>query len=179
MLEQVVKTISLWTIPFLLFFILTYGTLRGVKVYESFVKGAEEGFNIAVKIIPYLVAMLVAVSIFRRSGVMDVMASFLSPFFSNLKIPPEVLPLAIMRPFSGGGSLGIAAELIETHGPDSLIGRLASTMQGSTDTTFFVLAVYFGSVGIKRYRHSVVVGLIADLTSFLTSVYIVNKVFLH
>jgi spore maturation protein B len=179
MLEQVINTISLWAIPFLLFFILTYGALRGVKVYESFVKGAEEGFNIAIRIIPYLVAMLVAVSIFRRSGVMDAMASLLSPFFSLFNIPPEVLPLAIMRPFSGGGSLGIAAELIKTHGPDSFIGRLASTMQGSTDTTFFVLAVYFGSVGIKKYRHSVAVGLMADLTTFFASVYIVNKVFLH
>jgi len=177
-MSQIIHELSRWAVPAFMFFIPVYAVLRGVKVYECFVKGAEEGFGIAVRIIPYLVAMMMAVGIFRQAGVMDLIAGSCGPFFEFFHIPPEVIPLAIMRPFSGGGALGIAAELINAYGPDSVIGRLASTMQGSTDTTFFVLTVYFGSVGIKKYRYSLAVGLLADLTTFMASVYIVNKVFL-
>ncbi|MDK2822559.1 MAG: spore maturation protein [Clostridia bacterium] len=177
MLEQVIGILSKWTIPFLVLFIPTFAYFKGVKVYEEFIEGAEEGFKIAIKLIPYLVAMLVAIGIFRNSGAMNIMVGALSPVIKLFGIPGEILPLAIMRPLSGGGALGIATELINTFGPDSLIGRMASTMQGSSDTTFFVLTVYFGSVGISRYRHALWVGLIADFTSFVASVYIVNKMF--
>lgn len=153
------------------------GYLRGVKIYECFVKGAGEGFSIAIRIIPYLIAMMMAVSLFRQSGVMAMLGDAFSSFFVMLHLPPEIVPLALIRPFSGGGALGIAAELINTFGADSLIGRLASTMQGSTDTTFFILTVYFGSVGVRKYRYSLAVGLLADLTTLFASVYIVNKVF--
>jgi len=173
----VIAEVSRWFVPLFIVFVLFYACLKRVKVYECFVSGAEEGFAIAVRIIPYLVAMMTAVSIFRNAGVLDIIAGLGEKAFQTLHIPPEILPLAIMRPFSGGGALGIAAELINSYGPDSLIGRLASTMQGSTDTTFFVLAVYFGSVGVKRYRYSLAVGLIADLSTFIASIYIVNKIF--
>lgn len=177
-MERIVHELSRWAVPVLLFGIPVYALFKGVKVYECFVRGAEEGFGIAVRIIPYLVAMMMAVALFRQAGVMDLIAAHGGTFLSFFGIPPEIIPLAIMRPFSGGGALGIAAELINIYGPDSAIGRLASTMQGSSDTTFFVLAVYFGSVGIKKYRYSLAVGLLADLTTFAASVYIVNKVFL-
>lgn len=176
-MPQIIHEVSRWAVPLFLFFIPLYGLLRGVRVYETFIKGAEEGFTIAVRILPYLIAMMMAVSIFRQAGVMEVITGVCGSVFQLLGIPPEVIPLAIMRPFSGGGALGIAAELINSYGPDSFIGRLASTMQGSTDTTFFVLTVYFGSVGIRKYRYSLAVGLLADITTFLASVFIVNKIF--
>lgn len=176
-MAQVIYEISRWAIPGMIFFILFYAALRGVKIYECFVKGAEEGFSLAVKIIPYLVAMIMAVSIFRNGGVISLLERFLGGFFNLLHIPPDILPLMIMRPLSGGASLGICTEIINTHGPDSFLGRLASTMQGSTDTTFFILAVYFGSVGIKKYRYSLKVGLLADIVSFLASIFIVSRVF--
>lgn len=175
---QAVQQVSRWAVPVLIFFILLFAALRGVKVYECFIKGAEEGFSLAVRIIPYLVAMMMAVSIFRQTGVLQLFTKYGENIFKALSIPPDIIPLALMRPFSGGGALGITAEIINTHGPDSFLGRLASTMQGSTDTTFFILTVYFGSVGIKKYRYSVAVGLIADLISFIAAIYICNLVFM-
>jgi spore maturation protein B len=176
-LEAFLTLISKWTIPFLVFFIPVFAYFKGVKVYEEFIKGAEEGFKIAINLIPFLVAMLVAIGIFRNSGAMNIIVEAISPVIEFFGVPGEVLPLAIMRPLSGGGALGIATELINTFGPDSLIGRMASTMQGSSDTTFFVLTVYFGSIGISKYRHALWVGLIADLSSFIAAVFIVNKIF--
>lgn len=176
-MEALFNQLSIWAIPLFILIIPIIAYLRGVKVYEAFIKGAQEGFTIAVKIIPYLIAMMMAVSIFRQSGMLDLLGILLNPLLKAVQIPAEIIPLALMRPLSGGGALGIAAELINSYGPDSLIGRLASTMQGSTDTTFFILAVYFGSVGIKKYRYSLAVGLIADITTFLASVFIVNKLF--
>lgn len=176
-MENIINSLSTWAIPALVFFILVYAYLKGVDIYEVFIEGAEEGFKIAIRLIPYLVAMLVAISIFRHSGAMAIAIRVIEPLTSFFAIPAEVLPLAIMRPLSGGGALGITAEIINTHGPDSFLGRLASTMQGSTDTTFFILTVYFGSVGVKKYRHALWVGLIADLSAFLASIYIVSRIF--
>jgi spore maturation protein B len=171
------EIVSSWAIPMVLLFIPLIGLLKGVKLYESFVTGAEQGFFTAVKIIPFMVAMLVAIGVFRASGAMDLLVKAVSPFFNVMRIPPEVLPLAIMRPLSGGGALGIATEIIHTYGPDSFIGRLASTMQGSTDTTFYVLTVYFGAVGIKKYKYALSLGLIADLTTLIAAVFITNLMF--
>lgn len=176
-MQQLFFEFSRWAVPLFVSFVFCFALLRGVKVYEAFIQGAAEGFNLAIRILPYLVAMMLAVSLFRQSGANAVIAQAGQGFFNWLNIPPEVLPLALMRPLSGGGALGITADLLSAFGPDSLIGRLASTMQGSSDTTFFVLTVYFGSVGIRKYRYALAVGLIADLTTFLASVYIVNKVF--
>ncbi|KKM08837.1 spore maturation protein [Clostridiales bacterium PH28_bin88] len=175
--SQVITQISRWAIPLMLFFIPAVAHLRGVKVYETFVEGAREGFETVIKIIPFLVGMLVAISVFRASGAMDLMVRALDPLIGLVGAPAELLPLAIMRPLSGGGALGVAAELIGAHGPDSIIGRMASIMQGSTDTTFYVLTVYFGSVGIRRYRYAVTLGLIADLTGLVASILIANWLF--
>jgi len=172
-----VTEVSRWAIPLLLFLIPVAGYLKGVPVYESFVKGAQEGFDTAIKIIPFMVGMLLAIGVFRESGAMDLLISWIEPVMQLIRAPAEILPLAIMRPLSGGGALAIAAELVSTHGPDSFIGRLASTMQGSTDTTFYVLTVYFGAVGIRRYRYSLGVGLLADLSGLLASIFIVNLLF--
>ncbi|MTV47407.1 spore maturation protein [Heliobacillus mobilis] len=168
---SIFNTLSQWTVPMLFAVILIAGALKRVKVYDAFVAGAEEGFTIAVKLIPYLVAMLVAIGIFRETGAMDMVMNAISPLTDFLGIPGEILPLAVMRPLSGSGALGVATELIQTHGPDSFLGRLASVMQGTTDTTFFVLTIYFGAVGVRQYRYSLFTGLLADVTSFLASVY--------
>lgn len=177
MLLSFLTLVSKWAIPFLLLVIPIYSYVKKVPVYESFVEGAEEGFTTAVKIIPFLVGMMVAISVFRASGAMEYLTRVLDPLVSRLGAPSEILPLAIMRPLSGSGVLGMATELMRIYGPDSFIGRLASVMQGTTDTTFFVLTVYFGSVGVKKYRYSVITGLTADITGFFAAIYICNVLF--
>lgn len=174
---DIVGTVSKWVIPVFITAVLLAAFVRRVRVFESFVEGAEQGFEIAVKLIPYLVAMIVAITIFRASGAMDIMVAVVSPVFNLIGAPAEVLPHAVMRPLSGGAALGIASELIEEHGPDSLIGFLVSTMQGTSDTTFYVLTLYFGSVGIRKYRYAVASGLTADLTTLFASIFIVSLIY--
>lgn len=169
-----ISEISRWAIPVILLTIPLLAMIRGVKVFEAFIDGAEKGFTTAVKTIPYLVAMMVAINIFRASGAMDVLVSICSPLLKLIGFPAELVPHAIMRPLSGGAALGIASDIISTHGPDSYLGKLVSTMQGTSDTTFYVLTLYFGSVGINRYRYAVYSGLLADFTTLFASVYIVN-----
>ncbi|MBP1653475.1 MAG: nucleoside recognition protein [Bacteroidetes bacterium] len=169
--------ISYIAIPLVLLVFLGWGIFKKVKVYEVFVEGAKDGFNVAIRIIPYLVAMLAAIGIFRASGAMELLISVLAPVTALIGMPPETLPMALMRPLSGSGSLGIMTELMKVHGPDSLIGIMASTMYGSSETTFYVLAVYFGAVNIRNTRHAVPTGLIADLAGMLAAVWIVNLLF--
>lgn len=177
MIESIIQTISVWTIPVFLLGIPLYGAIRKVKVYETFVEGAKEGFQVGVRIIPYLVAILVAIGMLRGAGAIDMLARFLDPALRLVGIPTEILPLAIMRPLSGSGSYGLVAELVKAHGPDSFIARAAATAYAGTETTFYVLAVYFGAVGIKKARHAVVAGLVADVVSLLAAVYITRYVF--
>jgi spore maturation protein B len=177
MITDFVKTVSTWAIPFFLAAVPLYGAFRKVKVYESFVEGAKGGVQTAVRIIPYLVAMLVAVGMLRAAGAIDMMAEALAPLLGWLRFPVEILPLAIMRPLSGSGSMGIVTELISAHGPDSFIGRLAATAYGSTETTFYVLAVYFGSVGIRKTRHAVVAGLTADVACLAAAIIVCRLAF--
>lgn len=177
MFFNLLAQVSKWAIPFLLLVIPLYGAFRKVPVYEAFVEGAEEGFTTAIKIIPFLVGMMVAISVFRASGAMDWVSWCLKPLTSRLGVPAEIMPLAIMRPLSGSAVLGMTTELMKVYGPDSFIGRLASVMQGTTDTTFFILTIYFGSIGIKKYRYSIVTGLSADITGFIASVYICHQLF--
>ncbi|MFO7527164.1 MAG: nucleoside recognition domain-containing protein [Ignavibacteriaceae bacterium] len=176
--KSVIQVISIIAIPLLIFVFIGYGALKKVKVYEQFVEGAKEGFNIAVRIIPYLVAMLVAISIFRAGGAMD---NWLIPLLRYITdpigFPAEALPMALMRPLSGSGSLGIMAETMAVHGPDSFIGILVSTFFGSTETTFYVLAVYFGAVNIKNTRHALPAGLLADVAGILGALFIVKLLF--
>lgn len=174
---EFLQQISRYAIPALLFFIPLFAFLKKVPVYETFVEGAAEGLVLAVKIFPFILGTLVAIGVFRASGAFDWLAEFLSPVLTYLGWPPEILPIAIMRPFSGSGSLGLVAEILQTHGPDSFVGRVASVMQGSTDTTFYLLTVYFGSVGIKKYRYALTVGLGADFVSFIAAVTICRWLF--
>lgn len=177
MFVKFMEVISIYAIPLIILFIPLYGFFKKVKVYEAFTDGAKEGFKTAVTIIPYLVAMLVAIGIFRKSGAMDVLVTIVSPITNVIGMPAEVLPMALMRPLSGGGASGIMNDLFTTYGVDSLIGRMASIMNGSTETTFYVLAVYFGAVGIKKTRHAVPAGLIADVVGLLTAVFVTNLMF--
>ena len=177
MLQIITQTMATWVIPIFLFVTLTYSFIKKVDVFDTFVEGAQEGFSTSVKLIPFLVAMLVAIGLLRSSGALDLFITLLTPLLQRFDIPGEVVPLAIMRPLSGSGALGITAEILNSRGPDSLVGRMASTMQGSTDTTLFVLTVYFGSVGIRRTRHALATGLLADLAGFIAAVFICNLVF--
>ena len=175
--KNIIQIFSTIAIPFLIIVFICYGAIKKVKVYEEFVEGAKEGFNIAIRIIPYLVAMLMAIGIFRAGGAMDWLIYILKPVTNLIGMPAEALPMALMRPLSGSGSLGIMAEIISVHGPDSFIGILTSTFFGSTETTFYVLAVYFGAINIRNTRHAVPAGLIADVAGILGAVFIVRLLF--
>jgi spore maturation protein SpmA len=175
--KGIVQVISTVAIPFLIISFIGFGAIKKVKVYEKFVEGAKEGFNIAVRIIPYLVAMLVAIGIFRAGGAMDWLIYILRPITDFIGMPAEALPMALMRPLSGSGSLGVMAEIMAVHGPDSFIGILVSTFFGSTETTFYVLAVYFGAVNIRNTRHALPVGLAADVVGILAATFIVRLLY--
>lgn len=151
-----------WLLPLLILAILAFGLARRVDVYDAAVTGGKEGFAVALRIIPFLVAVLVAVGMFRASGGLDLIIQALRPLLAPLGFPPEALPMALLRPLSGSGAYGVLAETLQTYGPDSHVGYLVSTLQGSTETTFYVIAVYFGAAGIARLRHALAAGLIAD-----------------
>ncbi len=172
-----IALLSSWALPVTLAGILVAGALRRVRVYDSFVAGATDGFSTAVSLIPQLVAMMVAVNVFRASGALSLLIHGLAPLLDRLRFPGELLPLALLRPISGSGSLALVTDLFKHAGPDSFVGRAASVMQGSTDTTLYVLTVYFGSVGVRRPRYAVKVGLLSDLASVIASVIAVRLLF--
>ncbi len=173
-IRAILEGIGIWAIPIMLVLIVLYGMFKKVKVYEVFVDGAKEGFDVGVRIIPYLVAILAAIAIFRASGALDLISGLIAPVLNVIGFPSEALPMALIRPLSGSGALGVMTELIETHGPGSFIGRIASVMMGSTETTFYVMAVYLGSVGIRRGRHTLAACLTADVAG-LAAAFIVCK----
>lgn len=179
MLIQIMEMISRWAIPTIVLGIPLWGLIRGVKVYEAFVEGARQGLLTTVRITPYLIAMFVAIRVFRVAGGMDILLRLVSPLTGLLAIPPEVVPMFLIRPLSGSGALGMLGELMNTYGPDSLIGLTASVIQGSTETTFYVITVYFGAINIARIRHSLPIGLLADLVGFLAAVYTCTWLFHH
>ncbi len=162
------QLISFWLMPFLMLAIVCYGIGRGVLVYEAVTEGAKHGFDIAIKIIPFLVAILVAIGMFRASGAMDVLVSMLSPITTIIGMPADTLPMALVRPLSGSGAFGVMSSLVQIS-PDSYSAFVASVMQGSTETTFYVLAVYFGSVGITKIRHALVAALCADVAGIVAA----------
>ncbi len=174
---NVVAAVSAFALPVTLATILVVGLVRRVPLYESFVEGAKEGFGTSVNLIPHLIAMMVAVSVFRSSGALGFLMGVLHPLLNRLRFPPELLPLALLRPISGSGSLALVTDLFKHFGADSFLGRAASTMQGSTDTTLYVLTVYFGSVGIRDPRYAVKVGLLSDLVSVIASIWAVTWMF--
>ena len=174
---RAVSTLSLLAVPFLLVLFPLYAALRGVKVYEEFVEGAKEGFQVALRVIPFLVAILVAIGMFRGAGGIEALKSALAPLLTPLGFPPDLLPMVLVRPLSGSATTGLFTELVQRLGPDSLTARMAGTIFGSTETTFYVIAVYFGSVAVRRARHAVAAGLIADLAGVVASVVICRLMF--
>lgn len=173
----VIRQLMTYIVPVIIIFILVYGYLKDVKLYEVFIDGAREGLKISVKILPFLLTMLFAIAIFRESGALKIITDAAAPILKLIGIPPEVLPLALMKPLSGSGAIGITAEIIQKYGPDSLIGRTASTMMGTTETIFYTMAVYYGAVGIKNMRHTLPCALIAHLTGVIASCIICKMVF--
>jgi len=169
--------ISGYAIPVIFLLILVFGISREVKVYDIFVEGAKEGISTIIRIIPTLVGLMVAVGVFKASGALELLVAVFMPVASLLGIPPETMPLALMRPVSGSASLALVAEIIRTYGPDTFIGRTASTMMGSTETIFYTLAVYFGSVGIKNIRFTLAAALFADLVSVTASAWACTMIF--
>ncbi|OEU53179.1 MAG: spore maturation protein [Desulfobacterales bacterium C00003106] len=170
------EILSFWLVPAIMCSLLLFGYLRGVKVYEVATAGAKEGFQVAIKIIPFLVMILVAIGMFRASGAFDLMVSAVQPLTSMIGMPADALPMAFMRPLSGSGAFGIMSEVV-SRAPDSFSSFLVSTMQGSTETTFYVLAVYFGAVGVVRSRHAVAAALLADATGIIMALVLCHMMF--
>ncbi len=173
-MTEVLNVISTYAIPLILLVIPVYALAKGVKVYSVFTEGAKEGLHVAIMIVPYLVCMLCAIGMFRASGAMDWLVNIINPVTGLIGLPGEVLPMGIMRSFSGGGAEGMMSDLLATYGTQSQIGRIASVALGSTETTFYVVAVYFGCVGITNVRHSIIAGLLGDLASLIAAAVIVN-----
>lgn len=169
--------LSSLVIPVLLSAVAVCGMGRKVDVYSALTRGAEEGLTVLLRIVPSLVGLLTAVSMFRASGAMEFFSGLCAPALNLLGIPPETTPLMLIRPVSGGGALAVASDLMTAYGPDSYIGRVAAVMLGSTETTFYTIAVYFGSAGIHKTRHAVPAALAADLTGFLASALAVRLFF--
>lgn len=170
MIRTILEQISLWAIPVLLVVIPLIGLIRKVKVFDVFAEGAKEGFGVAINIIPFLVGLLVAIGMFRASGAMAFLTAGLRPIMNAINFPAELFPLAVLRTLTGSGSLAFTTDLIKTSGPDSFIGRCAAVMYGSSETTFYVLAVYFGAVSVTRTRHAVPAALIGDLVAAIATV---------
>lgn len=173
-MTHVLETISVWAIPVLTAFVCIYAVAKKVPAYTVFTEGAKEGFSVAVMIIPYLVAMLCAIGMLRASGALEWICDLLAPITNLIGMPSEILPMGIMRSFSGGAAEGLLVDLLENYGTQSQIGRIASVALGSTETTFYVIAVYFGCIGIKDARQAVPAGLLGDLASLIAATVIVN-----
>jgi spore maturation protein B len=174
---EILKLLSIMIIPIMITIILLHGMIKRINMYDAFVEGAGEGFKTSIRIMPYLIAIFLAIGIFKDSGALYLFTKILSPVTEVLGIPSEILPLAIMRPISGSGSLGIVKDLVTTYGPDSFIGRVASTMMGSAETIFYTMAVYFGAVGIKRGRHTLPAALISHIAAIFASVWVCRYYF--
>ena len=168
-----IEKISLYILPIMILSILSLGMAEKVPVYEEFIEGAKDGFKVAVSIIPYLVAIIVAVSMFKASGILDILKNFANSF-----IPPDIIPIIFTRSLSGSATLGLFSEIAKNLGPDSYVTKLAAIMVGSSETTFYVLAVYFGSIGIKKYRYAILTGIIADITGIVLAILVARMFFL-
>ena len=175
--RNVIDILSVFVLPTVIIGFPLYGLYKRVPVYEEFVEGAKEGFKVAVTIIPYLVAILFAIGMFRASGALEFLIEGSRPILGSIGIPPEVIPMGIVRPLTGSGSAAIVVDMINQYGEDSLVVKIAATMFGSTETTFYVIAVYFGAVNIKKTRHAVPAGLIADFFAMILAVYVVKLLF--
>lgn len=177
MLQSVMNIISVWALPAIIILILTFGLIRKVPLYEVFTTGAKEGFKVSVNIIPYLVAIMVGISMLRASGIIESIGTLMSPILSHFNISADVIPLMIVRPLSGSAALGIFSDIAHNAGPDAFTTKLAAIMVGSSETTFYVLAVYFGAAGISKIRYALAVGLIADLIGIVSAILVCNWMF--
>ncbi len=176
-LREIIGVAAFFVIPLIVVGFPVYGLIKKVPVYESFVEGAKEGFEVAVRIIPYLVAILFAIGMFRASGAMEFLTGLLNPVLALVGFPAEVLPMAIVRPLTGSGSAGLVVDMINQYGEDSIFVKMAAVMFGSTETTFYVIAVYFGAINIKKTRHAVPAGLTADFAAMLIAVWTVRLLY--
>ena len=177
MFHSIMDTISLWALPAVLILILTFGLIKKVPLYEVFTDGAKEGFKISVNIIPYLVAIIVAISMLSASGIIEMAASLFNPVLSYFNVPVEITPIILVRSLSGSAALGIFSDIAHSLGSDNYATTLAAVMVGSSETTFYVLAVYFGAVGISKIRYALIVGLLADLIGIVAAVSVCNFMF--
>lgn len=171
-MTSVLNTISTWILPFIILTILTIGIIKKVPIYETFTEGAKDGFKVSINIIPYLVAIIVAISMLRASGFIEGIGAMFSGRLEALKVPVEVLPIMIVRSLSGSAALGIFSDIANTLGPDSYATKLAAIMVGSSETTFYVLSVYFGSIGIKKFRYAMLTGILADIIGIVAAIFV-------
>ena len=177
MFQSVMNIISLWTLPAIIIIILTMGLFKKVPLYETFTDGAKDGFKVAVNIIPYLVAIIVAISMFRASGIIEMTGEALKPLLSHFNVPADTLPVMIVRSLSGSAALGAFSDIAHKLGPDDYATKLSAIMVGSSETTFYVLAVYFGAVGISKLRYALLIGLLADFIGILAAIAVCNLMF--
>ena len=166
-----------FVIPGIVFLIVFYGFYKKIDVYEAFISGVKEGLSMALKIFPTMFAMVVSIDILIKSNALNALITLIEPICFRLSIPKEILPLAFIRPISGSSSLVLMSDLLKTYGPDSFIGRVASLIQGSTDTTIYIIGLYFSSIGIKKIKYSLIVGLLADLFAIILSILVVSYFF--
>ncbi len=171
MFQYVTKSI----IPIIVVIIITYGMIKGKKVYEWFVDGDKEGLKVCINIFQYLLAMIIAVNIFREAKLLNMLNELISPVSSFIGLPKEIVPLVLIKPLSGSGALGILTDILNTYGPDSYIGLIASVIMGTTETIFYTITVYFGAVQIKKIRHTLWAAILADLTAIIISIFLVSK----
>lgn len=177
MFQILMNILSLWALPAILILILTMGLFKKVPLYETFTDGAKDGFKVAINIIPYLVAIIVGISMFRASGIIEMIGNLCSPLLSHFHIPADTIPIMLVRPLSGSAALGVFSDIAHNLGPDSYATKLSAVMIGSSETTFYVLAVYFGAVGISKLRYALIVGLLADAISILAAIAVCNLMF--
>lgn len=175
---KILSTLSVYILPFIIFVILVWATIKKVPTYEVFVEGAKDGFTTAIRIIPYIVAIMVGVGMLRASGFLDILSNLLKTPLEYLKIPIDVLPLMVTRSLSGGATLGVFSDIVANNGVNSFATKLGAVIVGSSETTFYVLAVYFGSVGIKKFRHAVIAGVLADVIGIILAVIVCRFMFL-
>lgn len=177
MFQSLMNIISLWALPAIILLILTMGLFKKVPLYETFTDGAKDGFKVAVNIIPYLVAIIVAISMFRASGIIEMIGTALKPLLAYFNVPADTIPIMIVRSLSGSAALGVFSDVAHNAGPDAYATKLSAVMVGSSETTFYILAVYFGAIGISKLRYALIVGLIADFIGILTAILVCNWMF--
>ena len=178
MSKTIIDLLSSWLIPLIIIITLTFGIIKKIPVYETFIEGSKDGLKVAIDIIPYLIAIIVAVSMFRASGAIELAQQTLGGILETLKIPVDVLPVMVVRSLSGSAVLGMFSDIVNQFGPDSYITKLTAIMVGSSETTFYVLAVYFGAVGIKKFRHALLAGILADIIGIIAAIAVAHWLFL-